>query len=231
MTAKFCKIKDLLIVEMMILKICTSPTNHPWKHPCTSLQTSDNDQVEVQGGWSYMRPPWIIHGNTKECQKYKNSKRKRTPKNSNTKLQNRYQDVERGRSYEATMKYGPKKGCPRESKKLVVGVKHSLDASATSYIPVLSNSSSNFSSDTSLFCATSPAQQISPPPIYISSPNRSTSINFCHLRLIPISPMYLKKSTLQKCSVWLGNSSCLLWVGLDNYLGQASAGAPIGIWR
>ena len=40
--------------------------------------------------------------------------------------------MERGRSYEATMKYGYKKGWPREGKKLVVGVKHSLDASATS---------------------------------------------------------------------------------------------------
>ena len=147
----------------------------------------------------------------------KNTKIQNAKERQRTQIQNykkRYQDVERGRSYEATMKYGPKKGCPRESKKLVVGVKHSLDASATSYIQVLSNSSSNFSSDTSRFCATSPAQQISPPPVYISSPNtignRSSSINFCHLghyyslRLIPISPKYPKEEKTDNKSAVCG---------------------------
>ena len=67
----------------------------------------------------------------REPQRYKNTKIQKCKelKYRNTK---KYQDVERGRSYEATMKYGNKKEWPREGKKLVVGVKHSLDASATS---------------------------------------------------------------------------------------------------
>ena len=63
-------------------------------------------------------------------------------------------------SYEATMKYGHKKKCPRVSKNLVVGVKQRADAGDTSPFSPMPLQISALSR-TTRFCATCYVQQIS----------------------------------------------------------------------